>query len=576
MGEDIDSLFDLLYYCQEGQRVAIVGSRTDDDPIRNSLYIEQEEDRQVEKFLNADAQDGRLLIITGSAGDGKSALLERATRLNPNNSIPDERVNMDATSARAADEDYDSRLKSFFQLISDDLKNRSGHRSALAINYGLAVDFFRLRGYDEEFPKIWEALQQSHQEGHITDHHNIDVLNLSHRRNYDSHPDRLGGGLVRGILDRFDPEHKDSPFTEAYHAEKDSCPAGEACPLRYNVSQLTDETVKDRLAELFAASSIIRGSYLSPRMILDRIAQALLPAGIRDVPRDEVCPVGAAVERGELTADVDDLLWNTAFTVLRTMEKEASFIDPASRTDFETDQRILEWSVNIGEVTSQLASIEIADAKPRRAIATLLRKQYLTGANEGGDSFITRDKTFREFAAALTFSRKELSDEELNSILQPIQRFRSRIESALDNWTGQQNSGSLVEFRDTRRSTDYMFLSEWNSPSLSLEKTKEATQTLSTPGRIRLQIEREDDDANPISVPLSFELYQLMARVSEGYTPNSTDMNRSHAIQMLQTRMSDLTDKRTSVRIQNRTADRYIDLNSDDVIGLSVEAEGFE
>ena len=385
MGEDIDSLFDLLYYCQEGQRVAIVGSRTDDDPIRNSLYIEQEEDRQVEEFLSADAQDGRLLIITGSAGDGKSALLERATRLSPTNSIPDERVNMDATSARAADEDYDPRLRSFFELISDDLKNRSGQRSALAINYGLAVDFFRLRDNDEEFPKIWDALQQSHQEGHITYYHNIDVLNLSHRRNYDSHPDHLGGGLVRDIIDRFDPEHEDSPFTDAYRAEQDSCPAGEACPLRYNISQLTDETVKDRLAELFAASSIIRGSYLSPRMILDRIAQALLPASIRDVPRDEVCPVGAAVERGELTADVDDLLWNTAFTVLRTMEQKASFIDPASRTDFETDQRILEWSVNIDEVTSQLASIELADAKPRRAIATLLRKQYLTGTNEAGD-----------------------------------------------------------------------------------------------------------------------------------------------------------------------------------------------
>lgn len=575
MSEDIDSLFDLLYYCQEGQRVAVVGSRTDDDPIRNSLYIEQDEDRQVERFLNADIQDGRLLIITGSAGDGKSALLERATRLSPDNSIPDERVNMDATSARAADEDYDSSLRSFLELISDDLKNRSGQRSALAINYGLAVDFFRLRDNSEEFPDVWDALQQSHQEGHITDHQNIDVINLSHRRNYDSHPDRLGRGLVRDILDRFDPEHQDSPFTDAYRTEQDSCPAGEDCPLRYNISRLTDETVKDRLAELFAASSIIRGSYLSPRMILDRVAQTILPASIRDVPHDEVCPVGAAVERGELTVDVDDLLWNTAFTVLRTTEQEASFIDPVSRTDFETDQRILNWSVNINEVTSQLPSIGLADTKPQRAIAALLRKQYLTGANEGGDSFITVDETFREFAAALTFSRKELSDEELNSIREPVQNFSKRIERALDNWTGQQNSESWVEFRDTRRSTDYMFLSEWNSPSLSLEKTRQATRTLSTPGRIHLQIEREDGDENPISVPLSFELYQLIARVSEGYTPNSTDMNRSHAIQMLQTRMSDLTDKRTSVRIQNRKVDRFIELNSD-VLGLSVEGRGFE
>jgi len=575
VNEDAESLYNLLYYCQEGQRVAVVGSRSDDDPIRNSLYIEQEEDEDVQEFLSADKEDGRLLIITGSAGDGKSALLERATRLSPDNAIPDKRVNMDATSARAADEDYDSRLYEFLDRVQPDIEAQRGKRSALAINYGLAIDFFRSRGNEADFPNIWGALRQSQTEGYAPDFQNIDVINLSHRHNYVTHPDQLGDGLVRDILDRVDPTHAESPFTEAFKTEQKECPAGDNCPLHYNMSQLSDEHVKDQLAEVFAAASVIRGSYLNPRMILDRIARTLLPTTIREVEAHDTCPVGAAVDRGDLAVTVDDLLWNSVFDTLRTNERQTSFVDPASRTDFTTDQEILYWSASSEELTPELAELEFKDTGPRQKIKTKLRKRYLSSTEGSVGSFISGDPSFREYLAALTYCRSERSQIDIDSISQIIMEFESRIEAALDNWTGQQNSGSLVEFRDAHRSTDYQFLSEWSSPSLLLEETKKATRELSTPGRVRLVIDPGKKDTEQISLPLSFGLYQLMTRVSEGYTPNSTDMSRSHAIQMLQSRMSDLTEKRSFVRIQNKAADRHVELKSGN-LGIVVDSEGFQ
>lgn len=79
MTGDIQRLYDLLYFCQEWQRVAIVGSRSDDDPVRNQLYVPQEEGEFVQEFIGSHHDDGQMLIITGSAGDGKSALPQRGT-----------------------------------------------------------------------------------------------------------------------------------------------------------------------------------------------------------------------------------------------------------------------------------------------------------------------------------------------------------------------------------------------------------------------------------------------------------------------------------------------------------------
>lgn len=578
MSADIDTLFRLLYYCQEGQRVAIVGSRTDDDPIRNSLYIEQDHDRQVHDFIADDHNDGRLLIITGSAGDGKSALLERATRFTPDDSIPDENVNMDATSARAADEDYDTRLNEFFDSIADNVSNQTGRRSALAINYGLAVDFFRLRNNAEKndhYANIWNALRKSQSEGDVTNHENIDVINLSHRRTYDTHPDRLGNGLFRDILDRFDPTTDESPFTEAFEREATECPAGENCPLHYNITQLTDEQTKDRLAELFASVSIIRGSYLNPRMILDRISRVLLPESIRDLPSHDICPVGAAIDRGDIEVSPEDLIWNGAFETLDTTDQETSFVDPASRTDFETDQDILGWSVSDDSLTEELPGIHLDRANSSSKIRTLLRKQYLQPSDADADSFINTEPSFREFSAALTYFTQPEGATDAGDIQNTVISFVSTVEDALDNWTGQQTSGNLVEFRDARRSTDYRFLSEWDSPDVDLSDSQKATRTISTPGRVRLLINPSHQPEYDIPVPLTFQLYKLMYRVSEGYTPNSTDMNRSHAIQMLRSRMSDLTEKREKVRIENRDVDRSITLESND-LGVSISAGGFE
>lgn len=568
-----ESLYDLLYACQRGQRVAIVGSHTDENPLRKRLYVEQEEDEIVDGFFSSNySKDGRLLILTGSAGDGKSALIARGYD-SANEAFPEDRVNMDATEARTRDGDYADRLTDFLDRVIDDVESRSGHRSAIAINYGLAVDYFERRGAPTEFDVIWDAMQMSQRIPIYTPQNvNISVINLSHRRTYDTHPDRLGEGLVRQLLDRFDPTTGDSPFAAAYERENENCPAGDECVLRYNIRQLTQTIVKDELARLFAGWSVATGSYLNPRTIIDGISTLVLPTVHRELPEHNVCPVGAAIEQGDYKPTEKDLLWNGVFDTLGTSkDSTSSMVDPASRTSFELDLMALQWAMVDAIIDDKMPAIpEVAFSSTAGRVRTVLRKQYLK--NEAGETVVDR-KTFKDFLSALTFFCQDDSSEELVTRAQEVLK---TTRTALSSWTGREREDGLVEFVDGLRSTEYRYLSKWNDPDFDHEGSKTETQSLAVPGRIKLMAEApENRGGKHVPIPLAFETYRLMTQISQGYTPNATDLDQSHAIKMLHSRLEDFTDKRERVIIEDRSESRRITISDED-LQIVVSSEGLK
>lgn len=557
-----ESLYDLIYACQRGQRVAIVGSHTDDNPLRAQLYVKQEEDERVRKFFSEEyTEDGRLLILTGSAGDGKSALLaEGYDRADA--SFPADRVNMDATEARTRDGDYADRLTDFLEIVIDDVESEEGPRSAVAINYGLAVDYFKRRGAPGKFDPVWKALQGS--QGmliHRPDDANITIINLSHRRTYRTHPDALGEGLARQLLDRFDPTEDESPFAAAFDRELDKCPAGDECVLRYNVRQLTQTRIKNQIARLFASWSVATGSYLNPRTIIDNIASLLLPTDTHEFPDHDICPVGAAIDQGEYESTGSALLWNRVFKTLGT-EKDptASLIDPASRTSFQTDQQALQWATDDSIIVDKMSNApEVTFESAAGRVRTLLRKQYL---NDNSGETILETDVFHDFLSALTyFGQKTPPRDVVNSAEDVLKSTRT----ALSSWTGRAREDGLVEFVDGLRSPDYRYLSRWNQPGFDTDESQTQTNTLAVPGRIKLMAEAPEGRGKYVPVPLSFETYRLMTQISQGYTPNTTELDQSHAIRMLHSRLDDFTDKREQVIIEDRSGSRRIEIAQGDL-----------
>ncbi len=552
------TLFDLLRSCQMGEAGAIVGGHIDRNELRKDLYVPTREDEALtDFFVDEYAEDGRLLVITGSAGDGKSALLSRAFKQaqTEGHSLNESDICMDATASDSKHETYDAALKRFLDRAEERRVSGRGSRSGIAINLGLAIDFFDRQGYAEEFSEIWAGIDQVRTKREYTDSEsNINVLNLGHRKLYETAPGHLGEGLLKNIVEKFAFEDPQSPFHDAFSREQDRCPNPEDCPLHFNAAQFAKPIVREQVTRLIAASGIIETAYLNPRSILDMISSMILPSSLQRIDEAGDCPVGAAIDSRKFPPEV--VLWNSVFDTLSPSgEESAGHIDPAAHSSVSLDQELLGWGADrarLKELLGETPLMETADVATK--IRTALRRVYLLDESVVSGSIQTKLETdmFQEFIGALTYLNQTDADDSETSVSSSHSReLLDTVITSLQGWSGSINESDYIEFVDGVKSTDYRFLSKWTQPTPDQDESVRRTTEETTPGQMWIVLEPEGTDVT-VPVPVTFELYQLMGQIRMGYNPNALDMEQSEGMRLIQSRLSEFTNKHELVRVVNK------------------------
>lgn len=587
-GDPNHSLYSLLRACQRGQRFAVVGSHDDIDesitPFLNDLYVDDTtQDQRVSNFFADQYEsDGKLIVVTGSAGDGKSALLSKgylAARETGHSEVTESQINMDATASDSKHQRYKDRLQEFLERVLPQAENGEGPRAGLAINYGLAVDFFQQHNAssdNESFQNLWQALQDSRKDPDgIEQTDSIEVINLSHRELYATHPDTLGEGLLLKMVEKFGVDNAaESPIATAYERERDQCPAGDSCPLHYNVQALAEPAIRRRIAELIAGWNIITGTYFNPRGILDLLASILLPGIPQEkMETDKPCPVGAAVTNGAVAPQPDHLIWNRLFAVLsRAESKMATRIDPLAQSSIELDTWVLTHRNNRGELAEMLDNPPgTSEATSLEVIKTALRYQYLKEEDLPG---LLEQPAFTQYQSALTILNND-DPQQGQAVGEGIKEFYSTVKEALRGWSGPNMKSDEIEFVDANRSPSYRFLSQWGDPKEDHENTQEETREQTVPGRIHIKYENPtSNDGQRILIPLTFELYQLMRQITQGYTPNAADIEHSEAVMQIKAKLADLTRKQEFMRVINRSNERQFTIDNSPYAAPTVHREG--
>jgi len=559
------SLYDLLRSCQMGEAGAIVGGHIDRNELRQKLYVPTEEDEAVaEFFVDGYDRDGRLLVITGSAGDGKSALLSRAYKqaLEAGNPVEESHIHMDATAAVRKHETYDRTLKRFLDRCKNHQDSGRGPRTGLAINLGLAIDFFDRQGMSAEFSDLWDAIDSVRtRRENITDQ--FHVINLGHRELCSVRPGELGEGLLRDIVEKFAFDDPKSPFHEAYQRELSRCPADDRCPLHFNAKRFSNEHVREKVTELIAATGIVENAYLNPRSVLDHVSSMILPAPLQRVDDQGECPVGEAV--GDADFGPESLLWNTVFQQLSGPDGDQSgHVDPAAQSSVSLDQELLGWGADpakLDELSGSTPLLETADQATR--IRTVLRRLYLLG--DEPIETVLEDPWFEEFLGALTYLNleQEMATND-TAMREHVSALLETVTESLRGWSGSVDDTNYIEFVDGIKSTDYRFLSRWSRPDPNDGKSHEQTREETTPGQLWLVLVPEGTDVS-VPVPVTFELYELMKRIRRGYNPNALDLERSEGMRLIHSRLSEFTNKQELVRVVNKLDDEL----------FSVERGGF-
>jgi serine/threonine protein kinase len=260
------------------------GTRSGATGTRFDLYVAT----RLDERLTHDILQGqfRLVIITGNAGDGKTAFLDRLlaaaaadgpTRPVRHGSGADFqlpgglrlRTNSDGSQDDGDRANDDVLLEFFAPFGGDDLAGTAGETRLIAVNEGRLVDF--LTTHRERFPalseRVWQGLDGSGAPAPVL------VVNLN-RRSLLSEQNELDGPVFDRLLNRMTLEH---------HWEAcDSCPLARTCYARHNALTFRHPSagpkIRSRLRQLFQLTELRGLQHLTIRDVQSALAFMLTSA----------------------------------------------------------------------------------------------------------------------------------------------------------------------------------------------------------------------------------------------------------------------------------------------------------
>jgi DNA phosphorothioation-dependent restriction protein DptF len=566
------TLYELLRNCQLGEAGLIVGGSEESDQMREGLYIETELDKIVKSFFINDVKlDGKMLVILGSAGDGKSALLvnwnkrARAAGVQP---LPN--IHLDATASFKPHEQYDITLNEFFKQASLNVKNQSGNRSALAINLGLAINFFETRDYKKNYPEIWEVINEVRIKNSF-ERDNIVVINLSRREMFDARPEHLGEGFLLDIINKFDFSDPKSPFHNAYEKEKMDCGDEGKCILFYNAIKFIDPNIRKMVAKVFAARSLINGTHLNPRLIIHMVSSILLNPQLRHFfVEDDRCPLCDARDHDKIEFEPGQLLWSAIFEQNEYSDLTLTgLVDPVAQANLSLDFFILNLSSSPKRMDDEMKSIKklVKTSKKERQefiISTFLRSRYLYGDKDFNT--IIESTSFKNFLGLYSYLKNDKEE-----YRESAGNVNGTLKKALRCWAGSVDESHLVRFVDGYKTPEFEFMSEWKEPKFSISKSSKKTKESIRTGMVWMVLDLQHQGDRNVAIPLTFDIYQLMLNVIQGYNPSSVDLNRSEGIQLIASRLSDFTSKNSFVQVVERDGDRTVIIKVDELDTVRIE-----
>lgn len=280
------------------------------DALGDALYVETALDHEL--LPEVMAGKCRLVVITGNAGDGKTAFLEKVkqkareqggqvtTRLNGSHIELGKRsfqVNYDG-SQDEADKGNDEVLLDFFGPYSGETAAvwPSGQTRLIAINEGRLVDF--LDANVAKFPRLARLVHRGLSGGDAED--GVVLVNLNLRSVVGDLRDATSTPLLDQILGRLtDSKH--------WHA-CEGCDLKEKCYARHNALTFQDPVsgpkVTERLRELFTLTHLRGRLHITLRDL--RSALAFMLVGTRDC--DEI---HQAYAKGNQAAILDGFYFNS-------------------------------------------------------------------------------------------------------------------------------------------------------------------------------------------------------------------------------------------------------------------------
>lgn len=254
------------------------------DTFKQYMHIRRNVEDDLKRILRdvKKSERKKLVLLCGSAGDGKSHMLSYLKNFDSENLLDGFKIHNDATESSAPNKTAIDTLNDVLRGFSDDEIDKPGSNLILAINLGVLNNFIESE-YGEHF-----ALLRNYVEEHyilstkvVDNKYDINSpiqhVSFADYQLYTLTEKGARSQYIEAVLERIFSLTEGNPFNDAYCNGCMRCSMQTKCPVGYNFLFLQNTSVQKYIANLLVMTIIKKKEILSTREILNYFYDITVP-----------------------------------------------------------------------------------------------------------------------------------------------------------------------------------------------------------------------------------------------------------------------------------------------------------
>lgn len=505
------------------------------DEFKEYIHVERNAERDLKDILKRVNATGKktLFMLCGSAGDGKSHLMSYLKNSEPEKLIAGYQIYNDATEVSSQCKKPNETLDELLDRFSDEKCDEPGQNLILAINLGVLSNFVeseyaerrfnRLKAYVEKYNILTSMVNDNDYDANSPFQH----ISFADYNLFSLGEEGVVPDYIERLLDKIFAEDEENVFFKAYKKKSVECPLTMTCPIKNNFEMFMDKNNRKYIAHLLVKGIVKDKEIITTREILNYVYDVLVSP---EFSFDKMCSVSpnSLNMLKEYVKNITPTLMFDNVDVTPLMNQLQKY-DPILRRTEEADELAVHYNVSSeieNEIRTHLkgSSYEnvLADNKVIGRINSdkVLKLQFFKALIRINEihNYSENDQVYISFL-------RDLYHYNAGHSMQ-LASLYSKVQKAVVQWCGSESDDnvclddsivgySIYENLVFKECLDNMpeaideALLQRFSPNIAIEFINKNTSEI-------------------IKLTIDFSLYELIAKLNEGYIQTADDRN-NHA-----------------------------------------------
>lgn len=489
----------------------------------------EEDLRQILHSVNASGKK-TLVLLCGSAGDGKSHLLSYLRNSDDEKLLSEYTVYNDATESSAPSKTAIETLNELLKDFRDENLELPGKNIILAINLGVLSNFVESEFGEQytrlkEYVEIHNILTSQIVKRDFDSNSNFQHVSFSDYHMYSLSENGIKAKYIEEIMDRVFGDNAGNDFFEAYKSCS-TCPLMKKCPVCKNYEYMKDDKRQKFVAELLVKTTIKNKVILTTREILNFIYDIIVSKDFSYTKFQKLLVDDAAYIKEFLRQITPTLLFESSdLTSLMNMVR---MYDPLLVRNEEADQIAISYYVS-SNVVEDVKKIFSGTTYGDVVCSSILFERINGDRTLKGQVFnlMTRVDALESGGIKDDVYERYLSDLYLynSGKGKKLGSLYSMVKKSVIQWCGSDTEGNIC-IDDGRRGFALFEDIEFKE-SLELMPEMDDSEELQrfVP---YLVVTYKTNDAKFISLDIDYSMYELLHKLTLGYVQTADDRN-NHA-----------------------------------------------